>query len=95
MRKSSKVLSRDERDKEWMKKSRKERKIDGVVYSNPAKKVGKNVLQLADVIKLSDLGGKGGMDDLRERYQHKKEGNKNLRYSIIKRKYHVEIWRTY
>ena len=90
-----KVLSRNERDKKWMKKSEKERTIDGVVYSNPAKKVGKNVLQLADIIKKSDLSGKWDMEDLRERYQHKKEGNKDLRYNIITRKYHVEIWETY
>lgn len=90
-----KVLSRKERDKKWMKKSEKERTIDGIVYENPTKKVGKNVLQLADVIKKSDLSGKMDMEDLRDRYQHKKEGDKDLRYNIIKRKNHVEIWRTY
>ena len=91
-----KVLSRKERDKKWMKKSEKERTIDGIVYENPTKKVGNRILQLADIIKLSDLGSeKGDLDDLRERYQHKKEGNKKLRYNIIKRKYHVEIWKTY
>lgn len=90
-----KVFSRNKRDKLWMEKSRKERTVKGTIYENPAKLIGNDVFQLADIFPYEKGETKEQLiDDLKERYDIKKE-DMGIKYRIFKRKYHAEIWRTY
>ncbi len=89
------ILTRGERDEKWMKKPASERTINGVVYENPAKKIGDRVFQLADIFPIAEWENIDNlMDDLKDRYEYKKEGM-GINYRLTKRKNHVEVWRTY
>ena len=89
------ILTRGERDEKWMEKPTSERTIDGVVYENPAKKIGDRVFQLADIFSIAEWENVNYlMDDLKERYEYKKEGT-GMNYRLVKGKNHVEVWRTY
>jgi hypothetical protein len=94
-----KILTRKERDKLWNKKSKKEKTINGVEYKFPVKKIGNDIFGLADIFPIHEWSSLDElMDDLKDRYKHKKEiysKKLNFKYRLEKKKYHVEVWRTY
>ena len=85
----------EKRDKEWMNRPEKEREIDGIVYECPAKKIDGRIMQLADIFLISEWSDLETLiDDLKDRYENKKE-TLGIYYRLIKKKEYVEVWRTY
>jgi len=90
------ILTLEERDEEWLKLPQNKRTFKNILYDDPVRIINDRVFFLVDIIPVSDFKSlEFLLEDLKDKYEHKKETDRNMFYRLLKRRYRIEVWRTY